>query len=239
MIDLFPAEAVELLEERFGEAYKVLPHFERVALIIALVEDTVTHERLCALGDQHPSDASQSLRHLLAEDFLEQTGSSRGAVYHIKGVTIPGPEDVFDSPNLERSSLIRKLSSPINEDSSPISDKSSSTSKRDENGCLLSKEHHFPFVDDLHQLTPSFLEKLEKLANEPRQKKRLSPEKMKEVILSLAEDKYITISCLAVLVNREVESLRQLYLTQMVRENSLTIAFPRTPNDPRQAYTKA
>ena len=62
---------------------------------------------------------------------------------------------------------------------------------------------------------------------------------MKQVLLELLSDQFITLHCLAELVNRKPETLRGQYLSQMVRAGELTIAFPRTPSDPRQAYTRA
>ncbi len=239
MIDLFPQDLVDQLRKQFGTAYERLSNEQQAALAIAAVENTVTHQRLMALLPMHPSDASQCLHQLVSLEFLEQTGSSRGAVYHLAGTRIPGPEDVFDSPNLEESSPNLTQSSPNLTQSSPNLNPGSQQSGRDERGRLISPTHHLPFVDDLTQLTPEFLEMLEKLAQEPRRKKRVSGQSMQQVLLQIMEKQYVTLGCLAGLVQREVETLRGQYLTEMVRSGLVEIAFPRTPNDPRQAYTKA
>ncbi len=239
MIDLFPQDLVDQLRKQFGVAYERLPNEQQAALAIAAVENTVTHQRLMALLPMHPSDASQCLHQLVSLEFLEQTGSSRGAVYHLAGMRIPGPEDVFDSPNLEESSPNLTQSSPNLIASSPNLNPSSQQSGRDERGRLISPTHHLPFVDDLAQLTPEFLEMLENLAQEPRRKKRVSSQSMQQVLLQIMEKQYVTLGCLAGLVQREVETLRGQYLTEMVRSGQVEIAFPRTPNDPRQAYTRA
>ena len=158
-------------------------------------------------------------------DFLIKTGSSRGAVYHLSGMDIIGPEDVFDSSNLESRS-------PNLEPSSP-------NSGRDNLGRLISESHKLPFIDDLQELRSGFLDRLKNIAEEPRGKKRMARESMKKVLCELVTGHYITISCLAELVKRDSETLKGQYLSQMVKEGSVEIAFPRTPNDPRQAYTKA
>ncbi len=44
---------------------------------------------------------------------------------------------------------------------------------------------------------------------------------------------------LAELVQRKPETLRDQYLTKLVRERKLTLAFPKTPTHERQAYTTA
>ena len=246
MIDLFPQKLVQELELKFGERYQELLHIERVALAIAAVEEIVTHQRLYALAGGHPAGASRCLRSLVEKGFLEQTGSSRGAVYHILGARIPGPEDVFDSsdvagssPISENRSLISGPSSPISEDSLSISNTDTESSLRNVDGLVMSPLHDLPFVDDMEALSNSYRAQLKQLASEPRTRKRLKRELMQGVLESLTTGHYITIACLSELTKRDPESLRQLYLTKMVREGTLDIAFPRTPNDPRQAYTKA
>ncbi len=232
MIDLFPQDLVDQLRLQFGPAYDLLPHEERVALAIAAVENTVTHHRLLTLERMHPSDASRCLQNLVHQGLLKQTGSSRGAVYHLSGVQIPGPEDVFDSLNLAESS-------PNLISSSQNLGKNSPNSERDRVGRLISESHTLPFVENLAELTPKFLESLQHLAEKPRNKGRIPRATMQAVLLNLLEEQFVTISCLADLVNRDSETLRSQYLSQMVKGGKLEIAFPRTPNDPRQAYTKA
>lgn len=232
MVDLFPQDLVAQLRQRFGKTFDALSHIGQVALVIAAVENIVTHHRLCSLGHTHPADASRCLRGLVEHGFLEQTGSSRGAVYHLSGVQIPGPEDVFDSPNLEESSQNLKASSQNLE-------KNSQNSDRDRHGRLISDRHALPFVEDLQKLTPEYIETLRGMADEPRNKKKVPRKVMQEVLLNLLDGQFVTISCLAELVRRDPETLRGQYLAEMVKKREIEIAFPRTPNDPRQAYTRA
>ncbi len=224
--------------QQLGKSFDSLNHIEQVALVVAAVENTVTHQRLCSLGSTHPADSSRCLQGLVARGFLEQTGSSRGAVYHLSGTQIPGPEDVFDSQNLEMSSLNLKASSP-NLDGDPQNlDGDSPNKERDNLGRLISDRHALPFVEDLKCLTPGYLETLHSIAAEPRTKKKVPREVMQEVLLKLLDGQFVTISCLAKLVSRDPETLRGQYLSAMVKSGELEIAFPRTPNDLRQAYTK-
>ena len=239
MIDLFPQELVDELESKFGEHYTALPHTDRVALAIAAVENTVTHQRLCSLGGGHPADASRCLKALVSKGFLAQTGSSRGAVYHISGTEIPGPEDVFDGPQIPESSPNLAPSSPNLTESSPNLDLNSPKTELDERGRLIAESHQLPFVVDLDTLDKDYLKELVELATEPRMKRKIPRDHMKQVLSELTTGHYITISCLAKLVDRDPETLRGQYLSQMVKDQALNIAFPRTPNDPRQAYTKA
>ena len=78
MIDLFPPELVERLQERFGQIYDSLPHMDRVGLAIAEVEGVVSHQRLCSVGNAHPADASQCLRQLVEKQFLQKRDQAEG-----------------------------------------------------------------------------------------------------------------------------------------------------------------
>jgi hypothetical protein len=252
-IDLLPQSLVDELRGRFGPDYDDLPHEDRVALAIAATEGTVSHQRLCSLVDLHPADASLCLHELVQEGFLEKTGSSRGAIYHLAGVQIPGPEDVFDlpegsvsaasgdvsSPHLEPSSPHLESSSPHLVPSSPLLESSSPQMERDASGRLLAPSYDLPFVDRLDVLEPDFLRQLHEIAHEPRSKGRLPRATITAVLQKLLDGHFIALSCLAELVDRDPKALRDRYLRGMIQANEVRIAFPRTPNDPRQAYTKA
>jgi hypothetical protein len=94
-------------------------------------------------------------------------------------------------------------------------------------------------VEDLQQLLPDYREKLINMAKEPRNKKKVPRTVMQATLLQLLKDQFVTLSCLAELVCRDPETLRGQYLNEMVKKQKVEIAFPRTPNHPRQAYTKA
>ena len=226
MLDLFPASVVKALRADLGPDYDNLPHLDRVALAIAALEGTVSHRRLKLLANEHPADASRCLRRLVELGHLEQTGASRGAVYHLKGFEVPGPEDVFDAPKLLSGSPHLATSSPHLTDES-----------RDKNGCLISETHATHFVDSLDALSPEYLHKMERLAIGPRAKRRFPGDEMKKVLVELCSGHFVTLACLAKLVRRNQNNLRERYLSGLVKTGELKIAFPRTPNDPRQAYT--
>jgi len=94
-------------------------------------------------------------------------------------------------------------------------------------------------VDDLDELAPTFRAELERLADLPRRKKAVDRAMLIEVLLKLCARQYITLRCLAALVCRNPESLRDSYLTGLVKEKKLELAFPTTPNHERQAYCDA
>lgn len=226
MIDLFPEEVMAGLKARFGTEFDGLNHVERVALALAASEGTVNHARLRAVTTEHPVDLSKTLQHLTHAGMLESTGG-RGAVYHLPGEAIPTPDDVFGPP-----ARISAPSSPNLSASSP-----NLPEKRDANGCLISSQLDLPVIDDLSALTPPFRSSLEAVATAPRSKGKVDREVLIEVVLRLCKGRFVMLRCLAELVQRRPETLRDQYLTKLVRERKLTLAFPKTPTHERQAYS--
>lgn len=249
MIDLFPDEIMKRLRERFGTVFDELNHAERVALALAASEGTVNHTRLKGITSEHSVDLSKMLQHLMGLDMLESTGG-RGAVYYIKGEAIPKPEDVFGPPSLmsEVSSPDSGASSPHLGESSPHLDESSPhldesspslVEQRDSDGCLVSELLDLPVVDDLARLSEAFRLHLEEIAMKPRCKKSVKRDVMIGVLLKLCKRHFITLRCLSELVDRKPKALRENYLSGLVKDRKLVLAFPTIPTHERQAYSIA
>jgi ATP-dependent DNA helicase RecG len=246
MLDLFPTGILDILKLHFKERFESLPQISRLALAITLSEGRLTHGRLAELCHEHASDVSKTLRELVKEGFLTISGGGRGAVYRFEGTPVVSPDDVFGGQNLGRG--LRNLapgSSNLESSSPNLAPRSPNLApsspnlapERDENGRLLSPHHRLPFVDDFSKLSESFLEELALIAAEPVNKGKIPGDVMKNVILALCRDQYVTVRCLASLVNRQPETLRGQYLSTMWRNRELKLAFPDSPNDSRQAYT--
>lgn len=240
MIDLFPAEVIVDLRARYGTLFDQLAHEERVALALAGSEGTVNHARLCTVSTAHPVELTRTLQHLTQLGILNSTGSGRGAVYFLPGQNLPTPDDVFGPPVQgagASSSVLTASSSVLGESSSTLAATSSvSEQQRDVDGYLRTDHLALPVISDLKALSPALRAKLETLASEPRQKKKLDPAMMEAAVLAVCEGHYLTLSALAELLNRKPASLRNDYLTPMVRAKSLSLAFPTTPTHERQAY---
>jgi ATP-dependent DNA helicase RecG len=225
-VDLFPEEVMAGLKRRFGADFEHLNHVERVALALAASEGTVNHARLRALTTEHPVDLSKMLQHLTQAGMLESTGG-RGAVYHLPGEAIPTPDDVFGPP-----ARFSAPSSPNLGGSSP-----NLGENRDADGCLLSDQLALPVIDDMGALSAPLRGTLEALAAQPRAKGKVDREVLIQVILQLCDGRFVMLRSLAELVQRKPETLRDQYLSRLVRERRLALAFPKTPTHERQAYT--
>ena len=139
-------------------------------------------------------------------------------------------KELFDSlnagssPNLPGSSVNLDPRSPT------------SPEARDAEGCLLTDQLALPVIDDLSLLVLPLRARLEALAAEPRAKGKVDREVLIQVMLTLCNRRFVTLRCLAELVSRQPHTLRSQYLTRLVKDRKLSLAFPTTPTHERQAY---
>jgi len=239
MLDLLPEGVVEQLRERFGVRFESLEHTARLILATAAIERVVSHNRLLEICDTHAHDLSQLLARLVREGFLVPDGRSRGMIYHLPGEQLPTPEQVFAGPlqsseHYAGSSEHNGASSEHNAGSSEH--KVELDMQRNDDGCLLSNHIDAPLIDDLDRLDAGFREKLEILAEEPRNRERMQKDRMQQVIITLCKEHYLTLNVLANLVKRSPDALRQQYLNGMVKRRQIQLAFPSKPTHERQAY---
>jgi hypothetical protein len=260
MIDLFPEQVIQGLRGKFGARFDTLADDDRVALALAASEGTVNHARLATISSSHTVDLSRTLQRLTQLGMLESSGG-RGAVYHLPGQDLPTPDEVF-GPHLTRlpeiSTILARSSQEMLPSSSDLGLSSSdlglsssdlglsssdlmvsssgSSSQRDGDGYLLTGQLSLPVIDDLTALSSEVRARLEAIAQEPRSKKKIDHVAMEQVLLNVCAGHYVTLQCLAGLVNRKPDSLRNQYLSPMVRSRTLSLAFPTTPTHERQAY---
>ena len=243
--------------------YDRLDHNSQVALALAYSERMVNHERLKQLTDKHSADLSQTLQQLVDRRVLQKTGKSRGAVYHLFGQPPPlDPDDVFgpetdsthlgensthlgenstyldmDSTHLDANSThLDENAISLDTDSTHLDEKSLSKFERNKDGCIISKRLEFPVVDKLCELSDELRGKLEQLATGARTKGKIPQEEMEQIIISSCSQRYMSLAALARLLKRSDKTLRNSYLSRMVKEKKLRLAFPAKPNSPRQAY---
>lgn len=258
MLDLLPETVLADLRNRLGEHFDGVSRLERAILATAVIEGVVTHTRMADMCSDHPHDLSTALARLEREGLLLSQGQYRGKVYHLPGSTPVSAEQVFalglspggygtssggngESFGGSDVSSVGNASqppTPRGADDALVGSSGTST-KRDENGCLLSPYLDAPIVDNLAELTPERRTELELRAKLPRMRPRLSPKVMVEVILSVCDGRYVRLSVLAELLNRNPDALRRGYLDALVKEHRIRRAFPGTPTHEMQSYRKA
>ena len=74
------------------------------------------------------------------------------------------------------------------------------------------------------------------IAEPARKQKRLDPDEMRRLIRALCQGRFLTFRQLATLLSREPNGLQRWTLRPMAQEKQLVLAFPETPNHPKQAY---
>ncbi|MFN3809884.1 MAG: hypothetical protein ACK4S6_04605 [Roseateles asaccharophilus] len=111
--------------------------------------------------------------------------------------------------------------------------------QRDAQGCLLSPLLDAPIVDDLAALSDELRCTLLERASLPRSKARLDRDAMTGVILSVCDGRYVRLSVLAELLQRDPDGLRKGYLDGLVKDQLIRRAFPGTPTHELQSYRKA
>lgn len=105
-----------------------------------------------------------------------------------------------------------------------------------EHGYFLTDQLPLPVINKLSRLSPALRKRLEGLAKELRQQKEMLREELEQVILLVCQGHYLTLQALAVLLCRKPVSLRNDYLSPMVRARTLSLVFPTTSTHERQAY---
>lgn len=135
------------------------------------------------------------------------------AVYRLSGggVTAPSLFDTIDSSHLPEDSLHK------DEDSSH---KGQDSSHKD--------------LDSSHS---NDWELLETIARKVSARERSSIQDVRNTIFSLCKERYLTAEQLSRLLKRNVNGLRNRYLSPMVAEKILKLRYPESTNRPDQAYT--
>lgn len=91
-------------------------------------------------------------------------------------------------------------------------------------------------IDDLDDLTDDMYQILDEIAKPSQLKDRLKPDEMKAIIISLCTNGFFTTKALAKLLNRGEESLRKHYLSALVKQDILILAYPEAKQHNKQAY---
>ena len=170
----------------------------------------------------------------------EKNSSSQGHDKHHKGhkkALLIGDNDTQIEP---KAPLIGDKNTPlIGDKNSSIEDNNQSI--RDSLGRTIdtSLQHHVYLVEQLEDLTPAYKKELLSIAQPAREKTRLSAVNMEKIILSICSQQYVSLSTLSELLNRREDSLRQQYLSGLLKKKALLLAYPHHRRHKKQAYCTA
>jgi predicted HTH transcriptional regulator len=227
MVDLLPAEAVKTLHSIFGAKFDELSPDQRLALATAATEQSVTHSRILAMCDQHPTDSTRMLQGLVQAGFLVQSGRTRGASYRLPGSALPDPDAVFGGGGIDAQGM------DLNGKGMDLSGKGTDLASK---GTHLGSESlghgrqigglPWPLIDSLDDLDKAISAELLSVAQPVKSTGKVSAEVMHRVVLALCSRRYVTMKALARLMDRDEVYLRVKVLNPMVDAGALERAFP-------------
>lgn len=198
------------LQEHLGEKFQRLSADERIILALSSLEHGVDHAYLANYLSCHPADLSKMLQRLTRQKLLNSTGG-RYAIY-----TLPMIGD--NSLSIGDNGIIKDSLGRI----------------------INSSFRYYPYlVERLDDLSISYRKELLTIAQPAHEKMRLPPTQMEEIILKLCSKQYISLNALSELLNRRVDSLRQQYLSSLVKRKALLLAYPNQRTHNKQAYCTA
>ncbi|MBF7997066.1 RNA-binding domain-containing protein [Rahnella laticis] len=239
---LIPESVSEQLRILFGASFNTLDDFERMIVTTAAIEGWINHQRACQLTTKHSRDVTLALPRLESRGFLVSSGERKDKSYSLPGMEQPpSPEDVFSNALSPAAGLTHNEGSLTHSMGGLTHNEEKFVYKaekhRDPEGRYISALLDRPFIDQLETLTPSFKEQLSTFAKLANEKKRLTNDEMRDVIIKLCNDHFIAISVLSELTHRTSQNIRQSHLKPMVEKGELQLAFPNKPNSPKQGYT--
>ncbi len=215
MVNLVSEEMHTKLIELFGTKYKELSELKRSILITAATESWFNHDRISALTSAHTRDITLALSNLVKADYLTSSGVHKDKIYHIKGIEIPTPDN-------EAGKNITFISSP---DLSQLS--------------LFSESPGFSSGTPGLQEKKLWQELLDIAAPIRDGSYRAKRDDIEATIIALCDqsgDKYLKLAQLAELLGRNTDTLRKSYLSPMLKNQQLELAYPSTPSHPGQGY---
>lgn len=213
MIDLIDKDIIAELNMLFGEKFQSLDNTGRLIMAVALIEQTVAHARLKEICSEHTYDLSRTLHKLVQDGMLTSNGYGQGTIYHLPNKKLVTPDDVFGS---------RKVAHINPENSS---------------GGFSYDGLKYVLYDDIESIDPEIMAELKEIIKPIYFKTRLPKNTMRTIVKNLCQNKYLTLALLVKLLGRSEDYVRKDILNPMVENQELLRAFPKTPNDPRQAYT--
>jgi ATP-dependent DNA helicase RecG len=98
------------------------------------------------------------------------------------------------------------------------------------------KSDHLRISSDHLSVKSDHLESLIALAQPVYGKRKVSKKLMQDVIFALCRDRFLTQKQLSEILDRSPHTLRNSYLTQMIKDSQLELKYPDKINHSQQAY---
>lgn len=221
MIDLYPPEVIEFLNQKFPQAFTKLSELERIIVITIYSESYLTHHQICTQTSAHTREVTIALVKLERMGIIASTGEQKNKVYHCPDVEIPTPDNESGRFLAEHVFVVNphsNVTSAVNPELGP---------------------DLTPEVTPDSGIDQQEWAKLQAIANLVKGSARsVGKEAIVAAILEICSGRYVTLSDLAQLLDKKPDTLRKNYLNPLVKDDLLGLAYPTTRNHPKQAYIK-
>ena len=232
MISNNDCETVLRLQQLIAEEEMLwLKHFDNLTdkeaevLILAKKMGQITNKDIRENIGLDTLQASSILRKFCKNNYLLKHGKSSNSYYLLNSCytdncdSLAGNDQALtgaSTGNNVSSYLNNDLSTGINEPSTGIND------------VIIIKE-----VGDLSN---DMLLNLQSIVASARAKGRFTPEQSKSIVLQICQKQFMSSSILKHFLNREIDTIRRKYLSPLLKEGLLELAYPKTLQHPSQAY---
>lgn len=237
MVNIVSEELNQKLISVFGEDYKKLSELKRTILITAITEAWFNHDRICSLTSEHTREVTLALSQLVSSGYLESSGNQKGKIYHLKGIEVPTPDNEVGknitfvvAPSENQLSLFDNQNPDLNSGSPDLK-----TGTPDLNSGTPENSHEFTAEDQ--QLWQELKRIANPIATQLGKKQREDVEKTIMALCDTAAPRCLKLADLAQLVDMKPDTLRRSYLSKMLKEQLVFLAYPTIPNHPDQGYT--
>ncbi|MGL6404347.1 RNA-binding domain-containing protein [Aeromonas hydrophila] len=253
MVDLIPAHIIHELSNALGDKFKNLPKLEQLILAVIKNEPYVTHDKMCQVSGEHPRSVTLALSKLIRQGLIASTGTYKNKVYHAHGVELVSPEHESGKALINSQFLhepktlasiynvnLKEIARDIREYADVIND----------NKEKIKGDVNFVTLDEMDFGSPEKFSKFRKaiesvawglIAHEVEAynllpKSMITKEMTRELIAKICDFGFLTLADISKLLNRKPASLRRDYLTPMIKDGLLYLAFPHSPTHPQQGY---
>lgn len=253
MVDLIPAHIIHELSNALGDKFKNLPKLEQLILAVIKNEPYVTHDKMCQVSGEHPRSVTLALSKLIRQGLIASTGTYKNKVYHAHGVELVSPEHESGKALINSQFLhepktlasiynvnLKEIARDIQEYADVISD----------NKEKIKGDVNIVTLDEMDFGSPEKFSKFRKaiesvawglIAHEVEAynllpKSMITKEMTRELIAKICDFGFLTLADISKLLNRKPASLRRDYLTPMIKDGLLYLAFPHSPTHPQQGY---
>ena len=209
MISVLPEQTLLNLRKRFGSKMDGLAPLEVQALATAEIEGCVSNSRLRLVSEAHPADLTKTLQNLTTNGFFTSRGHGLGTTYV-----------------LTEQENLRTYSTGFIDNSTGFEEGSTG---------FVKDSAGFGRVAEVVSLTEEQVEELRRLAYPNGFRPNLKKNDMRQAILRICNNRFITIAQIARVLDRNSQSLRETHIKPLVLDGQLEALYP-SPNHPDQAY---